>query len=284
MPAKRAFGSRSWLGGQAAKPNDLLGIALARPELYEQALYDYLRVATEHFGNMTALCEETSVYDNRIELDSSQEDAYSLPAAKAVNNIPKENVARLDLAKREGLEVFRAAGASEVWASARNAEHLVGGTLMGEDTASSVTNSYGQTHELDNLFVTGASLFPTVAAVNPTATLASLALRTAEYTRHNRAALLKSGKQTMTSKMSFLAFAFAWGLGLTGAHLALATDPTHPAAAEADMAAHPIDDIDRVPLGFSLDVLQQGHESFIRICRVRLPGQSSDKLRNFVWR
>lgn len=158
-PAPGAFGSRSWLGGQAAKPNDLLGVALARPELYGQALDGYLRAATKHFGNMTALCEETSIYENQIELDSSEKDAYGLPAAKVVNNIPKENAARLDLAKTEGLEIFRAAGTSEVWASNRNAEHLVGGTLMGSDPDSSITNSYGQTHEVDNLFVAGASLF-----------------------------------------------------------------------------------------------------------------------------
>ncbi|WP_170433095.1 hypothetical protein [Ruegeria arenilitoris] len=30
QPAKGAFGSRAWLVGQAAKPNDLLGTALAK--------------------------------------------------------------------------------------------------------------------------------------------------------------------------------------------------------------------------------------------------------------
>lgn len=189
-PAPGAFGSRTWQGGQAAKPNDLLGTALARPELYGQALDDYLRKASRHFGNMTALCEETSIFENRIELDSGQTDAYGLPAAKVVNNIPRENAARLDLAKTEGLEIFHAAGTSEVWASGRNPEHLLGGTLMGDDPASSVTNSYGQTHEIDNLFMAGASLFPTAAAVNPTGTLSSLALRTADYIRDSRAALV----------------------------------------------------------------------------------------------
>ncbi|HXV63080.1 MAG TPA: GMC oxidoreductase [Vicinamibacteria bacterium] len=54
-----------------------------------------------------------------------------------------------------------------------------------------MTNSYGQTHEVENLFVAGASVFPTGAAVNPTATLASLALRTADYLRDHRSALLR---------------------------------------------------------------------------------------------
>lgn len=139
---------------------------------------------------MTTLCEETSVYENRIELDASEKDAYGLPAARAVNNFPAENAARLDLAKTEGLAIFHAAGASEVWVSGRIAEHLVGGTLMGEDPENSVTNSYGQTHEVDNLFIAGASLFPTMAAVNPTATLVSLALRTANDIRDNQGALL----------------------------------------------------------------------------------------------
>ena len=189
-PAPGAFGSLSFQGGQAAKPNDLLGTALARPDLYGKQLDDYLRTASKHFGNMTALCEETSVPENRIELDSSVKDVYGLPAAKVINNIPTENAARLDLAKTQGQKIFRAAGASEVWVSGRNPEHLLGGTLMGDNPDSSVTNSYGQTHQVDNLFVAGASLFPTGAAVNPTATLVSLALRTTDYIRTNRAALL----------------------------------------------------------------------------------------------
>ena len=189
-PAPGAFGSRSFQGGQAAKPNDLLGWALARPELYGQALDDYLRQASRHFGNMTVLCEETSVFENRIELDTSQSDAFGLPAAKVVNNIPTENAARLDLAKTEGLEIFQAAGTSDVWVSGRNPEHLLGGTIMGDDPDRSVTNSYGQTHEVENLFLAGASLFPTSAAVNPTGTLASLALRSADYIREQRAGLL----------------------------------------------------------------------------------------------
>ena len=190
-PEPGAFGSRSFQGGQAAKPNDLLGWALARPELYGRALDDYLRVASRHFGNMTVLCEETSVFENRVELDTKKTDAFGLPAAKVVNNIPKENAARLDLAKNEGLKIFRAAGTSDVWTSRRGPQHLLGGTVMGDDPERSVTNSYGQTHDVSNLFLAGASLFPTSAAVNPTGTLTSLALRSADYIRDNRSALLR---------------------------------------------------------------------------------------------
>ena len=120
-----------------------------------------------------------------------QTDRFDLPLAKVINNIPTENAARLDLAKQEGLDIFRAANTSEVWAGDRIAIHELGGTLMGDDAATSVTNSYGQTHEVENLFVAGSSLFPTGAAVNPTATLAALALRSADYIRDNRATLTR---------------------------------------------------------------------------------------------
>jgi choline dehydrogenase-like flavoprotein len=61
---------------------------------------------------------------------------------------------------------------------------------MGADPRRSVTNSYGQTHDVPNLFVAGASLFPTIAAVNPTATICALALRTADYIRDQGAVLI----------------------------------------------------------------------------------------------
>ena len=59
--------------------------------------------------------------------------------------------------------------------------HTLGGTIMGRESESSVTNSYGQTHDVTNLFVTGSSLFPTSGGVNPTFTIHALALRSAHY-------------------------------------------------------------------------------------------------------
>jgi choline dehydrogenase-like flavoprotein len=48
-----------------------------------------------------------------------------------------------------------------------------------------VTNSYGQAHDLPNLFIGGAGLFPTSGGVNPTFTLHALAARSAEYLLKN---------------------------------------------------------------------------------------------------
>ena len=43
-----------------------------------------------------------------------------------------------------------------------------------------VVNSYGQTHEVANLYVAGCGIFPTESSANPTFTLNALSLRGAE--------------------------------------------------------------------------------------------------------
>ena len=56
----------------------------------------------------------------------------------------------------------------------------MGTTRMGEDPERSVANSYGQTHDVSNLFIGGSSLFVTSAGLNPTLTIFALSYRTAE--------------------------------------------------------------------------------------------------------
>ena len=51
---------------------------------------------------------------------------------------------------------------------------------MGDDPGKSVTDSYGQTHDHANLWLTGSGLFPTVDSANPTETIVAITLRTAE--------------------------------------------------------------------------------------------------------
>ena len=60
---------------------------------------------------------------------------------------------------------------------------------MGTDASNSVTNSYGQTHELANLYLAGAGLFPTEGSVNPTNTIMAVSLRGAEHMAKNFGAI-----------------------------------------------------------------------------------------------
>ena len=55
--------------------------------------------------------------------------------------------------------------------------HIMGGMMMGADPATSVTDTYGRVHGLDNVYVADGSVFVTSGAQNPTNTIMSVALR-----------------------------------------------------------------------------------------------------------
>jgi choline dehydrogenase-like flavoprotein len=59
--------------------------------------------------------------------------------------------------------------------------HHLGTTRMGTDPETSVVNSRLQTHDLDNLWIVSSSTFVTGGAMQPTLTIAALALRAAEH-------------------------------------------------------------------------------------------------------
>ena len=59
--------------------------------------------------------------------------------------------------------------------------HASGTTRMGTDPAESVVGPDLRTHDLENLYVAGASTFVTIGATAPTFTIAALSLRLAEH-------------------------------------------------------------------------------------------------------
>lgn len=59
-------------------------------------------------------------------------------------------------------------------------DHPAGGCRMGTDPATSVVDSYGRTHDHNNLFVVGAPTLPTGGCTNGTLTFVALALRSVE--------------------------------------------------------------------------------------------------------
>jgi len=59
--------------------------------------------------------------------------------------------------------------------------HQCGTARMGMDPAASVVNADLKAHDLDNLYIVDASVLPTSAAVNPSLTVAALALRAGDH-------------------------------------------------------------------------------------------------------
>jgi choline dehydrogenase-like flavoprotein len=52
---------------------------------------------------------------------------------------------------------------------------------MGHDPKTSIVDQWGRAHDVPNLFIVDGSVFPTSGAMNPTATISAIALRSAEH-------------------------------------------------------------------------------------------------------
>ena len=178
---KGAFGSTFITCGSALKTSDLAGFANARLDLFGPELHAFMLRAKLGLTRIGAFGEELPNIENRIEL-ASDKDEFGMPLAKIIHTFDQDAVALWNANFEEGLKVARATSAKESWSARGNMPtiHLFGGTIMGTEASNSVTNSYGQCHELPNLYVAGPGIFPTEGASNPTYTIFALSLRGAE--------------------------------------------------------------------------------------------------------
>jgi choline dehydrogenase-like flavoprotein len=127
---------------------------------------------------MVSISEDLPQKDNRIVV-TGERDRFGMPLAKSVYRISNTGRALTEQAAKEGLEIFRAAGAGDTWHGPTGGQHIMGGTIMGKDAATSVTDEFARVHGIDNLVVGGGSVFPTSSAVNSTFTIHAVSMRSA---------------------------------------------------------------------------------------------------------
>jgi choline dehydrogenase-like flavoprotein len=119
---------------------------------------------------------------NRITLNSTVKDSYGLPAANVHVDEHANDQALRKHAQGQMSKMFDAIGAKRiVLGPTPPATHNLGTARMSADPRDGVTNGWGQSHDLKNLFISDGSVLSTPGAANPTLTIVALALRQAEY-------------------------------------------------------------------------------------------------------
>jgi choline dehydrogenase-like flavoprotein len=183
---KGAFGSTFMVAGTAQRYSALGGVANARPDLFGAELAAFMKRAARGYTRLNAFAEEMPLIDNRIELVSDK-DEFGMPLGKITHGFNDEAVALFNANFDKGVEIAKATGAKEVWPNKGPMPtiHLMGGTIMGKTAGDSVADSFGQTHEIGNLWIAGPGIFPTSGAPNPTYTILALSLRGAEQLAKN---------------------------------------------------------------------------------------------------
>ena len=126
------------------------------------------------------IAEDLPDESNRVTLDPTLTDADGIPAPKIIYRQSENTRRLLDFHIARVKESLDAAGASEIIVSPLMRDcgwHLMGTTRMGNDPATSVVDAFCRTHDVPNLYIIDGSVFVTSSGVNPTPTLAAVALR-----------------------------------------------------------------------------------------------------------
>jgi len=136
-----------------------------------------------NFAIVMIMGEDMPVADNRISLHPTRKDAYGMPVPVMHYTNHPNNRGMLHYGLDVGRRLYESLGAEQTFdlADVFPSTHNMGTARMGHDPETSVTNSWGQTHDIENLFISDGSLFPTAGCENPTLTIVALALRQADY-------------------------------------------------------------------------------------------------------
>jgi choline dehydrogenase-like flavoprotein len=139
----------------------------------------------ENYANMAGMWivgEDMPRETNRVTLHATEKDKYGMPIPNVHFDDHPNDIAMRSHAYKQGTELYKAAGARDVYETPPYpSTHNLGTNRMSGSARDGVVNRWGQTWDVKNLFVSDGSQFTTGAAENPTLTIVSLAIRQAEY-------------------------------------------------------------------------------------------------------
>ena len=146
--------------------------------------HDYASILEtyQYMAGSSMVGEDMPTPVNSVSLDGEGKDQHGKPIPHIhQDDHPNDHVMRNHYLKQISA-IYDAAGAKSLteW-RAYPTGHNLGTCRMSENPRDGVVNSFGQAHDVANLFVSDGSQFTTGAAANPTLTIIALVMRQAEY-------------------------------------------------------------------------------------------------------
>ena len=149
---------------------------------------DYLRKFSRT-ASVLLVGEDLPMEANRVDPYPDVTDEWGLPVPRMTHRQQPNDVAMSRWYGDRMLEIGDAAGAVDTWISLRvtdeeprkGSSHLHGTCRMGDDPARSVVDRWCRSHDVPNLWIADASVFPTSGGYNPTLTILANAYRVADY-------------------------------------------------------------------------------------------------------
>lgn len=140
--------------------------------------------------------EQLPTADNYLEL-STETDELGIPKVRMKYSVDGYTLSAFPRIRDLIAKIYSAAGIADSEtapdpATYGGSGHVIGTCRMGEDPTTSVVDATCRVHEHEDLFVVGASVFPTGGTANPTLTVAALSLRLAQ-TLHEQLPIYPKG-------------------------------------------------------------------------------------------
>ncbi|WP_254534542.1 GMC family oxidoreductase [Halomarina litorea] len=142
----------------------------------------------ERYGNgiaIGALVGQLPREENRVTLDPDTTDDYGNPVPDVQWHLDGRTRRTIERANEIQRAVMDELAVDIDWVvgpeNTGPAFHHMGTTRMGADPETSVVDARLRTHDVANLTVASSSVFPTSGAMNPTLTIAALALKAADH-------------------------------------------------------------------------------------------------------
>ncbi|NIB99430.1 GMC family oxidoreductase [Halobacterium sp. R2-5] len=149
------------------------------------AMLDRIRDGYGTHVAVGALVEQRPREENQIRLHPERTDDHGNPVPDVVWSLDGYTRRAIERANEIQHEILNELGADVQWTVGPGATgpafHHMGTTRMGDDPETSVVNPQLRTHDLANLTIPSSSVFPTGGAMNPTLTIAALALKAADH-------------------------------------------------------------------------------------------------------
>jgi choline dehydrogenase-like flavoprotein len=145
---------------------------------------DYTRIIEmyDHFAGMWLVGEDLPQQGNGVTLHATEKDQHGLPVPVVHFTDHANDFAMRNHAFKAGRAIYESLGATEVFELPPfPSTHNMGTCRQSENPRDGVCNSFGQSHDIPNLFISDGSQFTSSGAENPTLTIAALAIRQAGY-------------------------------------------------------------------------------------------------------
>lgn len=134
-------------------------------------------------GSVAVICEDLPETSNQVLLDESRIDRDGMPVTVVKYRLGENSKSMLSHGLTQARRVLKASGLKKVMAFGPVKDagwHILGTAKMGHDSATSVVNAKGETHDVKGLFIADGSVFPTSSGVNPASTIQAVALYIAD--------------------------------------------------------------------------------------------------------